>query len=52
VTVDAAAVEAAFGRFQGTVTQVPPVFSAKKVHGTPMYRLARRHRPVSPSPRW
>jgi tRNA pseudouridine55 synthase len=50
VTVDAAAVEAAFGRFQGTVTQVPPVFSAKKVHGTPMYRLARRHRPVSPVP--
>ena len=35
-------------RFRGTVQQVPPAFSAKKVHGTPMYRLARRHRPVSP----
>ena len=34
--------------FRGTVQQVPPVFSAKKVHGTPMYRLARRRRPVTP----
>jgi tRNA pseudouridine55 synthase len=50
VTVDEATVGAAFERFQGTVTQVPPVFSAKKVRGTPMYRLARRHAPVSPAP--
>jgi tRNA pseudouridine55 synthase len=35
-------------RFRGTVQQVPPVYSAKKVHGTPMYRLARRRRPVTP----
>ena len=40
----------AFEPFRGTVAQTPPVFSAKKVHGTPMYRLARRHRPVSPAP--
>ncbi len=50
VQADEAALRAAFERFQGTVTQVPPVFSAKKVHGTPMYRLARRHKPVSPTP--
>jgi len=50
VTVDVAAVGAAFERFHGTVTQVPPVFSAKKVRGTPMYRLARRHKAVSPIP--
>src|SRR2546422_4920820 len=50
VTVDERTVGAAFERFQGTVTQVPPVFSAKKVRGTPMYRLARRHKPVSPVP--
>jgi tRNA pseudouridine55 synthase len=50
VDVDETTVAAAFGRFHGTVTQVPPAFSAKKVHGTPMYRLARRHRPVSPVP--
>jgi tRNA pseudouridine55 synthase len=50
VNVDEAAVRAAFERFQGTVTQVPPVFSAKKVRGTPMYRLARHHKPVFPVP--
>lgn len=50
VQADEAALRAAFERFQGTVTQVPPVFSAKKVHGTPMYRLARRHKPVFPTP--
>src|SRR2546427_5923863 len=50
VTVDERAVGAAFERFRGTVTQVPPAYSAKKVHGTPMYRLARRHKPVSPTP--
>ncbi len=48
VRVDRATLVQAIGRFQGTVSQVPPVFSAKKVHGTPMYRLARRRRPVSP----
>ncbi len=48
VRVDGATLAQAIGRFQGTVSQVPPVFSAKKVHGTPMYRLARRRRPVSP----
>lgn len=50
VEVDAAAIEAGFERFRGTVLQVPPVFSAKKVRGTPMYRLARRRKPVSPVP--
>lgn len=50
VRVDEAGLRSAFERFQGTVSQVPPVFSAKKVRGTPMYRLARRHKPVSPTP--
>jgi len=50
VKVDEAALRSAFERFQGTVMQVPPVFSAKKVRGTPMYRLARSHKPVSPAP--
>jgi tRNA pseudouridine55 synthase len=48
--VDKADLLAAFERFRGTITQMPPVFSAKKVHGTPMYKLARRHRPVTPVP--
>jgi tRNA pseudouridine55 synthase len=50
VHVDETALRAAFETFRGTVSQVPPVFSAKKVRGTPMYRLARRHKPVSPTP--
>jgi tRNA pseudouridine55 synthase len=37
-------------RFRGTILQTPPPFSAKKVHGTPMYRLARNRRPVTPVP--
>src|SRR5262249_5026339 len=50
VTASRADVEALIERFRGTILQTPPVFSAKKVHGTPMYRLARRNRPVTPVP--
>jgi tRNA pseudouridine55 synthase len=50
VHTDRASIEALLGRFRGTVSQTPPVFSAKKVQGTPMYRLARRRRPVTPVP--
>lgn len=28
--------------FQGTIKQVPPMFSAKKMHGKPLYKLARQ----------
>jgi tRNA pseudouridine55 synthase len=48
VDVDRATLEREMDRFRGTHLQVPPAFSAKKVHGTPMHRLARRRRPVSP----
>lgn len=34
--------EAALERFRGKFLQTPPVFSAKKVSGTPAYRLARK----------
>jgi len=50
VTVTRAELVEAFTRFHGTVSQTPPIFSAKKVRGTPMYVLARRQRPVSPIP--
>jgi tRNA pseudouridine55 synthase len=50
VTATRADLESLIARSLGTVLQTPPVFSAKKVHGTPMYRLARRHRPVTPVP--
>jgi tRNA pseudouridine55 synthase len=33
-------------RFQGLIEQVPPPFSAKKIHGVPAYKLARKHKEV------
>src|SRR5882672_7115185 len=50
VDVDAEQLASALRLFRGTVLQVPPAFSAKKIHGTPMYRLARKRKPVSPAP--
>jgi tRNA pseudouridine55 synthase len=32
--------------FQGIIDQVPPPFSAKKIHGVPAYKLARKHKEV------
>ncbi len=34
------------GRFRGTIEQTPPPFSAKKVHGVPAYKLARKKKDV------
>jgi tRNA pseudouridine55 synthase len=34
-------VEAALTQFQGTIQQIPPMFSAKKVQGKKLYELAR-----------
>ncbi len=36
--------------FQGTIDQVPPVFSAKKIGGVPAYKLARQGKPVEVKP--
>ena len=41
------AVRRAASRFEGAITQVPPVFSALKHQGVPLYRLARLGRPVT-----
>jgi tRNA pseudouridine55 synthase len=38
-------------RFTGTMEQVPPVYSALKHKGTPLYRLARNGRAVQKPPR-
>lgn len=51
VTVDEDRVRAAAARFQGTITQVPPVFSALKHRGVPLYRLARAGKAVIKPPR-
>ena len=37
-------------RFTGTVTQTPPIFSAIKRGGVPLYKLARRGEEVAPPP--
>jgi tRNA pseudouridine55 synthase len=34
-------------RFLGIIEQAPPPFSAKKVHGVPAYKLARKKKPVT-----
>lgn len=40
--VHLSAIEAVLARFRGTFDQVPPPFSAKKLAGTPAYKLARQ----------
>lgn len=40
------AIKSAAKKFEGQVEQQPPVFSALKHKGTPLYRLARRGTPV------
>jgi tRNA pseudouridine55 synthase len=36
--------------FCGVVEQMPPPFSAKKIHGVPAYKLARKHKEVPLKP--
>ncbi len=48
--LDAGTVEAALARFRGTFEQVPPAYSAKKVHGVPSYRRVRRGERVQHAP--
>lgn len=43
-------VRAAAARFGGEVEQMPPPFSAKKIAGTPAYKLARAGKPVELKP--
>jgi tRNA pseudouridine55 synthase len=37
-------------RFQGSIQQIPPPFSAKKIQGVPAYKLARKHVEISLKP--
>ena len=43
-------VRTAASRFHGEMEQMPPSFSAKKIAGTPAYKLARAGRPVELKP--
>ena len=46
VSLTGASVRAAARRFHGEMQQMPPAYSAKKIAGTPAYKLAREGKPV------
>jgi tRNA pseudouridine55 synthase len=48
--LDAEQLEALAARFKGKIQQMPPAFSAKKIHGRPAHELARKHKPVNLQP--
>ncbi|HLH77012.1 MAG TPA: tRNA pseudouridine(55) synthase TruB [Candidatus Binataceae bacterium] len=48
--LDRAGVAAVAKQFIGEIRQVPPIFSALKRAGVPLYKLARRGEPVEPPP--
>ncbi len=50
VEVTREALQAVLPRFTGTIQQVPPLYSAKKVQGERLYRLARRGQTVERQP--
>ncbi len=52
VTVSRAELEAALEAFRGEREQVPPMYSAVKRGGTPLYRLAHAGEEVEREPRW
>jgi tRNA pseudouridine55 synthase len=49
--LDLAEMRAALARFEGPIEQVPPMYSALKHEGQPLYRLARTGREVPREPR-
>ena len=49
--LDAAQIERALAGFRGAMQQVPPMYSALKRQGEPLYRLARRGESVERAPR-
>lgn len=44
-------IEEALASFQGRIQQVPPLYSAIKKEGVPLYRLARQGVAIEPTPR-
>lgn len=49
--LDAAAIEAVLARFRGEIEQVPPMYSALKFQGRPLYELARQGIEIKRTPR-
>jgi len=48
--IERARIEDLLPRFSGVFEQVPPPISAKKIGGTPAYKLARKNQPVELKP--
>ncbi|MGB0036529.1 MAG: tRNA pseudouridine(55) synthase TruB [Candidatus Acidiferrales bacterium] len=48
--LDPAALEALAAQFLGKIQQMPPSYSAKKIHGQPAHELARKNKPVKLEP--
>jgi len=49
--LDAGGIEAALGKFRGVTQQIPPMYSALKREGRPLYELARQGLEVERAPR-
>lgn len=49
--LDEGSITAVFDRFTGEIEQVPPMYSAVKVDGAPLYKAARRGKEVERKPR-
>jgi len=49
--IDRKVVEAALERFRGDIQQLPPMYSALKKDGVPLYKLARQGKTVEREPR-
>jgi len=43
-------IEALLSPFRGEIIQIPPVYSAKKLNGRPLYDYARKGVPIAPKP--
>lgn len=50
IVLDRGRLESLLDRFRGEFEQTPPPVSAKKIHGTPAYKLARKNLPVELEP--
>src|SRR5271170_2346969 len=48
--LDAEQLQTLAAQFVGKIQQMPPAFSAKKIHGRPAHELARKHKPVKLEP--
>jgi tRNA pseudouridine55 synthase len=49
--LSAEAIERAFSTFRGSIEQIPPMYSALKLDGQPLYKLAREGKEVERQPR-